>query len=119
MTELETLGTPTRRSEDVTADSAASRWNQFAGVRTRLRRNRTCAEAVLTHRRGSGWEPLRCWSYCELNGWTSGLAPEYSPEGFGYQSQTWRVIRFGCQKLNAAPELGAVFGHESCVCAGT
>ena len=54
-----------------------------------------------------------------MNGWTSGFKPEYSPVGFGYHSQTCRVIRFGCQKVNAAPVCGFVFAQASCDSAGT
>ena len=42
-----------------------------------------------------------------------------SPVGFGYQSQTCIVISSGCQKVNAAPVCGLVFGHASCAAEGT
>src|SRR6185437_2636255 len=46
-----------------------------------------------------------------LKGATIGLVPVKIPVRFGYQTQKWRVIRRGCQKLNFAPLPGAVAAH--------
>ena len=68
---------------------------------------------------GGGLTPLREPVRPALKVATSGFVPEKMPLGFGYQSQTCSVIRFGCQKLKAAPVPGAFAGHALCAAAGT
>src|SRR5215467_4132291 len=54
-----------------------------------------------------------------LKGATKGFMLEYSPAGFGYQTQKCIVNSFGCQKKNAAPVFGAVVAQFAWLGSGT
>src|SRR5262249_13872004 len=54
-----------------------------------------------------------------VKGGTKGFMLEYSPAGFGYQTQKCIVNSFGCQKKNAAPVPGAVVGQSAWLGSGT
>ena len=52
--------------------------------------------------------PYSPWLDGALKGSMRGFMEAYRPSGLGYQIQTWRVTRSGCQNTNGEPVSGLV-----------